>query len=369
MKIAIDNPIRNISSRISSHRSAWAYLWRELLLAEGHECDVLHDEASWDGYDEIYCYLGMEFTGAPNMFDGLSEKVFERMDRFVKNSGKIPYKIIEAQITDLFLRRMRIRVNNGTTDPRATSQWILDLVNSLTGLPTVTQHDLEPKEALVIGDSHSIAVWRPEAYCKRMDGKTLRGLSKSLPDDAREYTEHNQIKSMTVCAGNIDIRHHLFRHENPREYLEETLERLTETIKRMEIPDVELVYALPIEDESRHLRQSVCLEGSPFTGSRAQRADMVGYFNNRISEIANTNKWRVWEWPQEWYFETELDPKWFFTKMEKPYSVHLSREFYRWKTTISSIPPKIKKVSSSAKVKPPKKPDNYCNTDADKVFG
>lgn len=366
MRIAIDNPIRNISGKIHSHRSAWAYLWRELLIAQGYECDVLHDEAPWDGYDEIWIYFGMEFTGAPNMFDGLSSKVFERMDRFVQNKGKIPFRVIEAEVTDLFLRRMRIRINNGTTDPRATSDWILSICDALTGLPKVTQHDLAPKNALVIGDSHTMAVWRPEAYIKRMDGKTLRSLSRTLPEDAREYTERYDIRSMTVYAGNIDIRHHLFRPHgepatiDPEGYLEETLQRLTETIRGMGIPDVELVHALPVEDESRHLRQSVCLEGSPFTGSRQERARIADHFNKRIDAIAAENGWRVYLWPKEWYLKTEEDPKWFFTKMEKPYSVHLSREFYRWTATAPGLP--LKKRPE----KPKKQVPSYA---VDDVFG
>ena len=364
MRIAIDNPIRNISPDVASHRSAWAYLWREWLLEDGNECDVLHDCAPWDGYDQVWIYCGMEFNGQPNMFDGLSGKVFDRMDRFVQNRATIPYKLIETPVEAIFRRRMRIRVGNPTTDPRATAEWIESICDTLQGTPLVTQHALNtPKEALVIGDSHALSVWRPGAYCKRMDGKTLRGLSQSLPEDAKEFTSKYPIKSMTVCAGNIDIRHHLFRKESPKAYLGETLERLEETVKRMEIPDVELVGALPIEDESRHLRKSVCLEGSKFSGSWAERTGIARHFNDEVAAMAARNGWRTWFWPEEWWTETARDPKWFFTRMEKPYSVHLSREFYRWKVTGAE---EVTKSSSPAKVLPAQKPDNY---DTDEMFG
>lgn len=341
MKIAIDNPIRNISSNIASHRSAWAYLWREMLIEDGHEVRVLHDGEGWDGgYDAIDIYWGMEFNGSPNMFDGLSPAVFDRMDRFVQYSGKIAYSNLDVDIGDLFLRRMRVRVTNKnkSTDPRATHEWIEKLFGSLSGLPKLTQLDLEPREGLVIGDSHSLSVWRPGAYCKRMDGKTLRGLSKTLTEDARPFVERSQkLRWMTIYAGNIDIRHHLLRPRTDyvdwKEYLDDTLASLVRKITEMKLDAVELVHALPIEDESRHLRKSVCLEGSPFTGTRGSRTCVMRYFNERIDEICAENGWDVFRWPDHWYEMTDADPKWFFNVMEKPYSVHLSREFYRWKTT------------------------------------
>lgn len=342
MKIAIDNPIRNISPKIASHRSAWAYLWREMLLEDGHEVRVLHDGEDWEaGYDAIYVYWGMEWTGSPNMFDGLSPTVFERMDRFVRYSGRIPYTSLDVDIGELFLRRMRSRVTNQnkTTDPRATHGWIESLFAALSGLPKLTQLDLERRRGLVIGDSHSLSSWTPGHYCRRMDGKTLRGLTKTLADDVAPFGELDRI---SVNAGNIDIRHHLLR---PREgwsdwraYLDDTLSRLVEGIKRLGIPEVELTHALPIEDESRHLRQSVCLEGSKFTGSWAERWDVMRLFNDRIDGIAATEGWSVHRWPAEWYERTQEDPKWFFEVMEKPYSVHLSREHYRWKTTPQDLP-------------------------------
>lgn len=310
------------------------------MIEDGRACEVLHDDAEWDGIDEVYVYMGMEYNGSPNMFDGLSPRVFERMDRFVKNSGRLPYKTIEAEVTDLFLRRMRVRVGNKTTDARATPEWIESLVASLRGLPKVTQHDLAPRRALVVGDSHSIACWRKGAYCKRMDGKTMRGLSKTLVADALEYVGRHPVESVTVCAGNIDVRHHLFREHggvSPKDYLEETLVGLVAQVRALQkdhgVLDIELTHALPVEDESRHLRKSVCLDGSPFTGSRQQRAEMVEHLNGRLDEIAAENGWRVFAWPKEWYVMADRDPKWFFTKMEKPYSVHLSREFYRWQAS------------------------------------
>lgn len=348
MKIAIDNPIRNISPNIASHRSSWAYLWREMLLEDGHECRVLHDAEDWDdGYDQILVYWGLEFNGSPNMFDGLSPVVFDRMDRFVQNRERMRYVSLEHQIKDLFLRRMRVRIGNKTTDERATKEWIETLFGVFSNLETTDQHDLKPRRSLVIGDSHTISVWRPGSYIKRMDGKTLRGLSKTLLEDAAEFTSRYPLDFVTIYAGNIDIRHHLFRHHDgfsgPEDYLEDTLGKFVDKVRALRIPQVELVHALPIEHESRYLRQSVCLEGSPFTGSWEDRTRIMHHFNRRIDEIAAAEGWSVYRWPQEWYERTEQDPKWFFNVMEKPYSVHLSREFYRWKTTYQDPPRSSKK--------------------------
>lgn len=368
MKIAIDNPIRNISPNIASHRSAWAYLWREMLIEDGHEVRVLHDSEDWDaGYDLIAIYWGMEWNGSPNMFDGLSPAVFERMDRFVRYHGKIPFVNLDVDIGDLFLRRMRSRVTNQnkTTDPRATHEWIESLFAALNGNDKWTQDGLKVRSGIVVGDSHSLSSWKPGHYCKRMDGKTLRGLTKTLVDDIAPFdmSSHGGLGNLdriSVNAGNIDIRHHLLR---PREgwadwraYLDDTLSKLVEAIKRTEIPEVELTHALPIEDESRYLRQSVCLEGSKFTGSWAERWAVMEHFNDRIDEVAAAEGWSVHRWPDDWYARTKEDPKWFFEVMEKPYSVHLSRQHYRWKTTPQDPPrPGVKasqRVGGRAKAQP-----------------
>jgi hypothetical protein len=97
--------------------------------------------------------------------------------------------ILEHQIKDLFLRRMRVRIGNKTTDERATKEWIETLFGVFSNLETTDQHDLKPRRSLVIGDSHTISVWRPGSYIKRMDGKTLRGLSKTLLE-SKSYITH-----------------------------------------------------------------------------------------------------------------------------------------------------------------------------------
>ena len=345
MRIAIDNPIRNISPDIHSHRSAWAYIWREMLLQDGYECEVLHDEAPWDGFDAVYTYCGMEFNGTPNMFDGLNDKVFRRMDRYVQNHRRLTYRLSEAEIGEIFFRRLRVRERNKnkTTTPLATAEWMDRLQDALLGLPKITPHDLRPRTALVIGDSHTRACWRKDAYIKRMDGRTLRSLSVKLPELASEFTDRYDIRSMTVCAGNIDIRHHVMREHrdgdgrvlSPEEYLDDTLARYERTLISMSarIPDIEVVHAYPVEHESRHLRKSVCLEDMPFYGTWTDRTRMMHRLNAGLSAMAARNGWRVLEWPREWYVNTELDPRWFFNRMERPYSVHLSREFYRWRAT------------------------------------
>ena len=311
---------------------------------DGYECDVLHDGAPWDGYDEIWSYFGMEYNGTPNMFDGLSDKVFERMDRYVKNRQTLKFKHIEAKVEEVFIRRLRVRDGNKTTVKEATPEWLENVYDVLSSIPTVTQHDLSPRSALVIGDSHTLACWRKDAYIKRMDGRTLRSLSIKLPELAAEFTERYKIKSMTVCAGNIDIRHHVLRpHKDPitgsllapEQYLQDTLDRYENTLKDMRVDEITLVHAYPIEHESRHLRKSVCLEDSPFFGTREERTTMMRYLNDALSDMAKRNGWNVIKWPEFWYTETDKDPRWFFTRMEKPYSVHLSRKFYTWEATPS----------------------------------
>ena len=77
---------------------------------------------------------------------------------------------------------------------------------------------------------------------------------------------------------------------------------------------------LPIENESRKIPQSGYYKGQPFYGSWSERNDFRNQFNDYIEK-----EYGIIRWTQHLYNELgELD----FKYMEKPQSIHLSREFY-----------------------------------------
>ena len=136
-----------------------------------------------------------------------------------------------------------------------------------------------------------------------------------------------QIKKLTLYFGNIDIRHHLMRQPDPAAALFAMLDEYEKQIKALNMDYVELISALPIENESRKLPKTGFYKGTPFAGTWEERTALVTMFNMRLEEICHRNGWEFYSHPNVYKNEKgELD----FEVMEKPQSVHLARLYYRW---------------------------------------
>ena len=94
-----------------------------------------------------------------------------------------------------------------------------------------------------------------------------------------------------------------------------------------ELETVEVVAALPIENEARRLPKTGYYKGQPFWGSWAERNDACKAFNAALRRRSAFLGFDVIEWPDHFINEaSELD----FNVMEKPRSVHISPEQYLW---------------------------------------
>ena len=102
---------------------------------------------------------------------------------------------------------------------------------------------------------------------------------------------------------------------------------LKEQLLSLNIPNIEIVHAIPIENESRKLPKTGYYKDTPFYGSWHERTEVVKRFNRAIDAVCLENGWKALSWPDNMLNEKgELS----FDAMEKPQSVHVSREFYRW---------------------------------------
>ena len=150
-----------------------------------------------------------------------------------------------------------------------------------------------------------------------LHGSIKKGFQYFIPSDGK-YDE------METYFGNIDIRHHLCRFENRKEKIIELVERYVNECKR--ISDIyncsmRIWEPLPIENESRKLPKTGYYKGTPFFGSWQERNDVRNMF---IDELVKRDV-DVFHWTEKLKnSKGELS----FDCMEKPQSVHLSREFY-----------------------------------------
>jgi hypothetical protein len=200
-----------------------------------------------------------------------------------------------------------------------------DRIEEATELCTNIQRvdHVDKTEKLCFGDSHSFGMYQEGYMCQRHDGLTMHG---ALKRGLQSYV-YPWIKSLTVYMGNIDVRHHLMRQPNPANSVKTLLKKYEEELIGLGISDIEIVHVLPIENESRPLPKTGYYKGTPFMGTWSERTELVKQINEGIDDMAERNNWKVYKHP-EVYFNAigELT----FDVMEKPKSVHISREYYRW---------------------------------------
>lgn len=333
MKYAIDLISGKLSSSNKSHKAGWAYLRKcQLENALNVKIDVLHGE-SWDDYDVIFLYHGMEQDGETlNLFGGATKDgaiFYERLLKY-KNKEFISLDIPMPDYGMLCSNRLK-----NCDEYWAQIDWA-QISEICKRIEFIDHPEITSK--LVIGDSHCFSVYQPEYMTFRKDSRTLAGvLRKTIAKEINDFQD-GVLKNLTHIScyyGNIDIRHHLCRENNPKQEFKILLDEYEKQIKELNIPNVELVAPLPIEDESRRLPKTGYFKGTPFYGTRKQRQELQKFAQDYLSEICEKNNWSLFTWPKEWY---EIDGITFMkTYMESPKSVHLAPCYHRynyWKNLV-----------------------------------
>jgi hypothetical protein len=175
---------------------------------------------------------------------------------------------------------------------------------------------------LVIGDSHSICMYRPGWTVNSVPFKTLNG---ALNDGLGVYfKDFDRIIELECYFGNIDIRHHLCRIEgNHLQNTRDLADRYITAVEALPIEKVSIYELLPIEDISRKLPKSGYYKDKPYWGTWEERNECRLIFREQLEKKATRNKIIRWVDPLM-NRHGQLD----FDKMEKPQSIHLSRAAY-----------------------------------------
>lgn len=321
--VAIDYVGGKLTDSEYSHKNGWAMM-RACQLSDclGKEVKVLRGE-SWDDFETVFLYHGMEFQGSLNLFGGATEESAKFYERIATTkAGMISLDIPMPDYGELCKGRM-----GSCDDYWKNVDW--DAVSAKCKIIPDTRNPLIT-DKLVIGDSHAFSVYQRGYNVIRKDARTLRGvLKKTL---RKEMVDHGidpaTINTLTTYYGNIDIRHHLMRETNPMAEIDLILAEYEKQLKELNIRNIEIVCPLPVEDESRRLPKTGYFKDTPFYGSQEKRAELVNYMTHKIIDICNRNKWKAFQWPNEWY---TISPKAYMeTYMERPKSVHLAPKFHRW---------------------------------------
>jgi len=322
-RIGIAALVGKLSPKESSHKSGWAFHLANQIKNLGFETvDVITDiETDWSTYDCILLEHGMEFKGTFNIFGGANDDLYHQIMRIFSSTKMYSLHHDMPCIGDLVQQRLR-----SGSDLFKTLEDKIDHIKEIcaTDIPRIDY--IAKTEKLCLGDSHSFSQYTPGYMTQRHDGLTMHGALKRGLDT---YV-YPWITDLRVYLGNIDVRHHLMRQANPSAAVKTLLANYeAELLKLQEngISNIEVIQCLPIENESRPLPKTGYYKGTPYAGTWAERTSLVKEINSLIDDMCQRNGWQTYKHP-EVYFNAlgELT----FDVMEKPKSVHIAREFYRW---------------------------------------
>ena len=315
MKIGLISIMGNVGSTLNSQGGGYGII-QTRMLKDNHPddtVDVNPDPSDWGSYDMLYVCEGVNFVeGSFNVPGGPQPIHTEKMKAIAEFKGEIRYSNTSFDFNK-FNQRLKIE---GVTYPE---------VGELPWYNTFMAHGLVNRKS-VIGDSHALSVWRPGYSLEFTAGRTLHGFLKR---NSAEIGSLNELfDETTLYFGNIDLRFHLMRQEDPKQVTIDLFTRYVEFAKQLN--DCTLVELLPVEHESRKIPGTGLYKKQPYFGTRAQRMELREIANN----IINESGLKVIKWPTEWIDE---DGTKMLDILEMKQSVHLRPKHYAYLNEILNV--------------------------------
>ncbi len=319
MSILITSPFTHISSNIHSHRAAQAAIYADQLEDAGYTVHLdrtgdIHPDIN--SFDTICVYHGNDWGGSLNLFGGM--KNYGNIDNLIRYSQ---FKgIVKSLWIDhpKYSEMLEPRMKGDIHPDWAKVDWenLKRIENT-----AVTLRQMTATTKVVAGDSHAICMYRPGWFVNSVPFKTLHG---ALKEGLSTFIQpHHEIAEFYF--GNIDVRHHLMRQANPEEATRDLAKRYYEQLSQLDLAKVYAYELLPIENESRALPKTGYYKGTPFYGAWEHRETVRLIFKDEMKKLCAQGSVNFIEWVDYLMNDKgELD----FAHMEKPKSVHLSRDSY-----------------------------------------
>lgn len=323
MSILVTSPFTHVSSNIHSHRAAQAAIYANQLQVE-LDPDV-HLDRTGDihpdpnSFDMVCVYHGNDWGGSLNLFGGMKNYGgIDNLIRYSKIKGRVYSLWIEhPKYSEMLQARM--------TDDIHPDWHKVDWENLKRIEDTaIIMKEIEYVNRVVAGDSHAICMYRPGWHVNSVPFKTLHG---ALKEGLKSFINPDRHVVAEFYFGNIDVRHHLCRQPDPRQATKDLAKRYFDQL--IELSDsgigVSAYELLPIEHESRALPKTGYYKGTPFYGTVQDRNEIRLIFRDVMEELVRDTNVRFIKWVDYLMNDKgELD----FEHMEKPKSVHLSRNSY-----------------------------------------
>jgi len=288
----VSNPVRSLNS----HNGGWT-----LVLKSIYNADILTEKDDWNNYEELILSEGVNYKeGKFNFFGGVQDSFYERLNKLNNFNGKVYCVNEKIDYNVACNKRKELKGLSCNKSPEVL-------------------YTKEYNNKLILGDSHSVSIYKPGYSINRIDGKTLNGFLK--------IGLHNFITKDTndliFYAGNIDVRFHIHRFGG-RKAVVDLIRELFVQLNKLNLNKITLVSLLPIEDESRKIPGTGLYKGKPFYGTKKQRTYYVKEFNSLLKRGCNYYKYNLIEW--DFNYDKGLS----FDEMESRQSVHLRPKSYKF---------------------------------------
>lgn len=329
----VATPFITISRQLSSHRAAQGVIYADQI--QRAKCSNIRVNITGDLYvndfnefDDLYVYHGNDWSGNVNLFGGL--KNFPYINNFVnfsKFKGTVYSLVIDMPDYYGIMKEKfdKAREKDKEWHPDWDDIDWDNLKRMCETAETLDPNYIHEYPRIAIGDSHAICMYRPSWQNISIPFKTLHGALKQGLDS---FIPPGRYTDIEFYFGNIDVRHHLCRQEDPAAATKELVSEYVRQAYEVTIAHgcrVKLYELLPIELESRSIPKTGWHKGTPFYGSRSERNEVRKLFKEEIKKQCTGGKVSLYEWIGEMINSRgELD----FDYMEKPQSVHLSRRWY-----------------------------------------
>lgn len=315
-----------LSNRIGSHRAAWVRMRQAQEATRGNEIIMYDKHENMDpksfGEDEtVLVYLGMEWSGALNLFGGNSDENAIRLGWPTKCDNQIFF--LDEDPVDLpKIMGLRKYDEGSMWDKVLHSKRVQRIYNDAGSLK-------QPEfSKMIMGDSHSLSQFSGDEHIVRKDGKTLHGaLSQGLETMLPYHPEQ-----LMLYFGSIDVRFHIHTQPNPEDAIRDMLREYHKQLVALKKTGIEisLVELMPIESEDRKMAQTGMYKGKPFYGSHAQRAGYRDLFNEFLLKSSKHAGFTLYGHPS-YFCDLEGRPDLFNQQyMEPAKGVHSSWEYSRF---------------------------------------
>ena len=301
MKAAVVGMLNNVGNSQSHHGGGYYHVMTNILNSYHPEGLTINpDPSTWNEYERLYILEGVNYQeNIFNFIGGPQPEHRAKLEAMAKYTG-LPIAINVPIDLNVFNKRFGL-------DHQFPA---INCINYAKNYSNDTRK-------LVRGDSHSLSGWRPGFGLDRTDGKTLYGFLKDADSLVEEW--NSKYDEVVLYFGNIDLRFHLMRQENPRAAVGDLFRRYIEFAKKLN--NATLVNLLPVEHESRKLPGTGLYLKQPYFGTRQERTNL----RDAANRIMNNSGLKTIQWPDEWIDEDGMK---MFEYMEPKQSVHLKPKYY-----------------------------------------